>query len=481
MNQMKAKGTNMKHTLDLLTALLLVPLGVLVAGCDYRWQSDGIGNPIPADGQTWDGKSVTITGAGAGLDVNGADQCHFVHITRDAGDFEIVARLVNVDGGEKATAGLMARTGLGTNAAMAAVYCTIGKTNYWLNTKSRIPAATTQEKAQTFGGRIQIARKPPLWLRMVRVGKNFAAYKSGDGKCWVPISNVSGGPVGFDGPLEIGLFVSGGETGKTATSFFDSIAIGQAAMRYRTSWVGNTFGSREEDHHVSNGLSAMWVAPDGTCYTSSYWDEGGKPVTSYKEGKAARALPIGTPETAEGGITGDGNRLYVAAVDHIVVLDPSKADFAPKPLYLSVNLRQRNPNHSVVSGMASDGRRLFVADSRENVIRVVSVAPDLAPKKYHKAQAANDGVILAPRPVVVPPGDAHFAPAIVYQTQRGGEGNRYTLPGFTPGREYTVRGHFDEYVDRPANCDPRNRFVEVSLRLHGSESSCWRNFNASAR
>ena len=276
------------------------------------------------------------------------------------------------------------------------------------------------------------------------------------------ISNVSGGPIAFDGPVQLGVFVSSGVAGKTATATFDSIAIGAPQMRYKTSWVGNTFGSREEDKHVSNAISAMWVAPDGTCYTSSYWDEGGRPVTSYRDGRAARGLPIGTPQTAEGAITGDATHLFVAAVDRIIQLDPAKPDFAPQPLCLSVNLLDKEKNHSVVSGLASDGRRLFVADSRENLIRIVSVAPDLAPKKYHVAQAANDGVILAPQPVVVPPGDPRLAPAIVYQTQRGGEGNRYTLPGFTPGREYTVRGHFVEYVDRPANCDPRNRFVVVN-------------------
>lgn len=179
---------------------------------------------------------------------------------------------------------------------------------------------------------------------------------------------------------------------------------------------------------MSNALSAMWVAPDGTCYASSYWDEGGRPVTSYRDGRAARGLPIGTPQTAEGAITGDAGHLFVAAADRIVQLDPAQPDFAPQPLCLSVNLLDSTKNHSVVSGLASDGRRLFVADSRENLIRVVSVAADLAPEKYHVAQAANDGVLFAPQPVVVPPGDPRFAPAIVYQTQRGGEGNPTRCP-----------------------------------------------------
>ena len=182
------------------------------------------------------------------------------------------------------------------------------------------------------------------------------------------------------GPVQLGVFVSSGVAGRTATATFDSIAIGASQMRYKTSWVGNTFGSREEDKHVSNAISAMWFAPDGTCYTSSYWDEGGRPVTSYRDGRAARGLPIGTPQTAEGAITGDAAHLFVAAVDGIIQLDPAKPDFAPQPLCLSVNLLDKEEKHSVVSGLASDGRRLYVADSRENLIRIVSVAPDLARK-----------------------------------------------------------------------------------------------------
>ena len=54
-----------------------------------------------------------------------------------------------------------------------------------------------------------------------------------------------------------------------------------------------------------------------------------------------------------------------------------------------------------------------------------------------------------------------FAPAVVYQSQRVGEGYKYTFPGFTPGARYTVRCHFAEYVKRQANCDKRNRFINI--------------------
>ena len=203
-------------------------------------------------------------------------------------------------------------------------------------------------------------------------------------------------------------------------------------MHYKTSWVGNTFGCREQDNHVSNGLSAMWVAPDGTCYTSSYWDEGGQPVTSYRNGRVAKGLPIGTPQTAEGGITGDGKYVYVAASIILSGWTPPYPTSPRCPCSLSVNLLDKKSNNSVVSGMASNGHELFVADSRDNLIRVVAVEPV---PTCQIPTAANDGIRNAPMPVVVPENNPGFAPAIVYQSQRSRRRIQVHASGLHAGRQ----------------------------------------------
>jgi len=41
---------------------------------------------------------------------------------------------------------------------------------------------------------------------------------------------------------------------------------------YRTSWIGNTFSGGSK--WVQNFIDGMYVAPDGTIYTNSVWDEG---------------------------------------------------------------------------------------------------------------------------------------------------------------------------------------------------------------
>ena len=49
------------------------------------------------------------------------------------------------------------------------------------------------------------------------------------------------------------------------------------------SWVGNSF-SGADDKWVQNFFIHMNTAPDGSCYTWSHWDEGGKRFGVYRDG-----------------------------------------------------------------------------------------------------------------------------------------------------------------------------------------------------
>jgi len=464
-----------------LGSLFLVAFGVdhgcaaasaaRAAAAQYLWQDAGVGGSTTAGTHTWDGTTLTVTGAGAGLNVKNKDQVQFCYVNHVAGDFEIVARLTGFTGQAEATAGIMARGDLDPANSMAAVFFkTKDNSVGWI---SRVPGTTPGGSPQTFSSGIVLAKPTPpappadpeqsavpapvvpagpiidrpLWIKMVRIGHNFSVYKSRDGKLWPAISNTSGGPIALDGPLGLGFFVSSAADGQPVTATFDSIRIGETRMGYRTSWAGNSFGVENQTSHVSNALTSMWVAPDGTCYTNSWWDEGGRPGTSYRDGKVLRALPGGGP-SGEGAITGDAQHLFLASSDKITELEPSASDFAPKPIVLTVNLKDKN-GCSVVSGMASDGKQLYVADSRANLVRVVTLG-DVP--TYQREEAANDRIEAAPAPVVVPdtpqPGEPPFAPAAIYQTRRCGEGVGYFIPGMTPGAIYTFRAHLAAYSDK---------------------------------
>ena len=57
-----------------------------------------------------------------------------------------------------------------------------------------------------------------------------------------------------------------------------------APLDYSVSWLGNSFGG--SPHWVQQDIAALHVTPDGTVYTNIPWDEGGRNVGVYKEGRA---------------------------------------------------------------------------------------------------------------------------------------------------------------------------------------------------
>lgn len=422
----------------------------------YDWKDVAVG-AAAAGSHSWDKGTFTVTGTGGGLNVKGADDFQGLMLTQSTGDFEMVARVTAFNGaGKDSSFGIMARADLTPSSNMTAFY--YRPENNSLNWMTRVPALSAGGQPRVMTGTIQLAREQaggdaaatgnvrwPLWIRLMRIGKCFAVYKSRDGKFWSMISNVSGGTMAIDGPCKLGFFVTGTDAdSKPATATFDMVRSGPANMGYKTSWVGNSLGARDFDGHVSNSLSAMWVAPDGTCYTSSGWDEAGCPVAAYKDGKSLGGIPVGSPQSSVGGITGDDKNVYVVTGERIMVVDPAALQNMPRSLPLSVHLVDKKTNYSAVSGLASTGKELFVADSRDNLIRVATLEPI---KTYYRVRGPNDGVVLASQPVAAPD-DPRAAPAIVYQSQRIGEGDTYDVTDLKPGAAYTVRCHFVEYFDK---------------------------------
>ena len=67
---------------------------------------------------------------------------------------------------------------------------------------------------------------------------------------------------------------------------------------YHTSWIGNSFGGSGATtvnpngfgYWVQDGVGAMAVSPDGTVFLGVNWDEGGRTVGLYKNGRPNRIL-----------------------------------------------------------------------------------------------------------------------------------------------------------------------------------------------
>jgi hypothetical protein len=92
----------------------------------------------------------------------------------------------------------------------------------------------------------------------------------------------------------------------------NELAKNQPAKTHKTSWIGNTFGNNEK--WVQIQISGMYVAPDGTVYTNSYWDEGTREAGIYKNGDAIAKVEDLHGWGRLGGITvtADSKYIYVA-------------------------------------------------------------------------------------------------------------------------------------------------------------------------
>ncbi|WP_017316818.1 NHL repeat-containing protein [Mastigocladopsis repens] len=110
--------------------------------------------------------------------------------------------------------------------------------------------------------------------------------------------------------LIVGLMV--GVIASTLIGMSFVARVTPAANTYTTSWIGNTFGGGSKWIQIQ--VSGMYVAPDGTVYTNSGWDEAGREVGIYKNSDV-----IGKAEDLHGwersggvAITADKKYIYVA-------------------------------------------------------------------------------------------------------------------------------------------------------------------------
>lgn len=444
------------------TFFLLAATGVLLkpALC-APWTGVDIGSPATAGSHTFDGQTLSISGSGKGLDFSGKDQLHYVFQAYADQDVEIIARLVSFSGDANAQCGLMLRTTSTPDATVAAtVYshdawkAPDGSLHTWIGDWGRDNAAPFGRSNNGYPTPLT----PPLWLRIDRLGRDYAVYKSPDGKTWSQVHNDGGGAFTPSGPIQIGFFVHSGDSTKSATALFDNIKIGKPRLGYRTSWVGNTF-SQDSTGYVSNGISAMYATRDGTIYTNSAYDEAGEAAKVYKDGKVVRGIS-GNNMAGEGSITGDGKNIYMyhglygGAVQKIPLDgDPNRNG---KTIFMATPVTDKSG--SLISGMAVSGDTLLVGIARSNKVLIAN--PD-APVFY----TAGNSSVNATAEAINTDGVLRPATLAVYQTQRECDYLPYVLPGFDPAQKYSVRLHFVDFKhDKPGE-----RIIGFSAGSHSVE------------
>jgi len=408
------------------------------------WSGVDIGSPT-AGSDAWSNGVYTITGAGTGLSDKG-DQMRFTSTTLSAGgNFRLTARVASFTGGAGSEVGLAVRKGTEpTDSTGAVAYRPLkGKDN---NPNVFSYFARNTETGALYPWKIAGTESPiaaPCWLQLVRYGNNFAVYKSSDGTDWSQVQNSSGGVFSVSGPIQVGFFVSSGGTG-TATATIDNVNLDTApVLSYETSWVGDTFSS-DYDSFVSGGAEAMWVAPDGTCYVASVYDEGGEGGKSYKNGKVVHAFSLPASSGCEGSITSDGTHLYYFGrpgmnYHEIYQTDMSGSFPSAKPLYFQTPLIDGAGKKMAVklSGLAYGNDELYVGDPLTGQVLVAN------PAQITYGLATNVVNNIVTNKIDVS-GVTDPAPEEVYQSEFQCDYVALTIPGLTVGQSYTVRLHFAE-------------------------------------
>ena len=171
-----------------------------------------IGEPAIAGTTGYAAGTYTITAAGADI-WDRADQFHFVY-QPISGNVEIVARVVSIayiDDWSKA--GIMIRESLTASSRHASVF--LSPANGFAF--QRRPVAG-EESVHTAGGE-SIA---PGWVRLVRTGDLFEAYRSADGASWTKIGSDS---IGMGDTAYVGLAVTSHATTAATTAVIDELRI----------------------------------------------------------------------------------------------------------------------------------------------------------------------------------------------------------------------------------------------------------------
>ena len=187
-----------------------------------------------------------------------------------------------------------------------------------------------------------------------------------------------------------------------------AVADEPAPLRYTTSWLGNSFGGGPD--WVQNFAESLCVLPDGTCVVGSFWDEAGREVGIYKDGRPIAKLEH-THMRGGKAIATSTNYLFYA---HTCVRDDQPDVAAGEarretPICLfgvsrytldgkvapfpggktrhknMVVFREAPDNHDLIArGLATDGKLLYVADTLQDRIRVFD-ANSMAPVREFAA------------------------------------------------------------------------------------------------
>jgi endoglucanase len=179
----------------------------------YPWQSQDIGTVGLSGSVNFNNGVFTVGGSGA--DIWGtADGFRFVYLPVN-GNFTITARVLSVQNTDQwAKAGVMIRSSLTANSANAFVAVTPGNGVTWQYRTSN--GGNTGNNAM--GG-----LSAPYWVRLVRSGSTFTAFRSPNGVTWTQQGSPQSITMGTT--VYVGLALTSHNNSSLCTATFDNVSL----------------------------------------------------------------------------------------------------------------------------------------------------------------------------------------------------------------------------------------------------------------
>jgi lysophospholipase L1-like esterase/regulation of enolase protein 1 (concanavalin A-like superfamily) len=196
-------------------------LGPLPAG----WSEGDLGSVAASGSSGYSNGVYTVNGSGADI-WGSADGAYFVR-QQITGDCDIRARVVSLSNTHVAAkAGVMIRESLNANSAHALV-------NVTPSAGAEFIRRTTTGGASTATGNAGIAA--PHWVRLVRSGNTFTAYRSADGVTWATIGSDT---IAMGATVYAGLVVTSHNDGTLATATVGNVSLTALPSPWQTSDIG---------------------------------------------------------------------------------------------------------------------------------------------------------------------------------------------------------------------------------------------------
>jgi YD repeat-containing protein len=238
------------------------------------WLDGDIGSAYVAGSAIYITDVFTLTSTGNGVGYgNGnsttTDGLHFVYQAL-SGDGTITARILSLQGGWSAQAGVMIRETLDGGSNNAFVTAQALSTPY-LYLWDRTSTGGSESTPTSF-----TVSALPYWVQLVRSGSSFTAYTSPDGVNWVQMGSSQ--TISIATNVYIGFAVTGGDNGSTvASATFDNVSVNSSAtpgpvistISATTGSVGGQVSISGTGFGSSQGSSVVWL--NGSPLTVNSW------------------------------------------------------------------------------------------------------------------------------------------------------------------------------------------------------------------